>query len=414
MGILNFYDTSALLNLDKFYNGEIYISNYVLAELENIKTSSHKDESIKYKARKVTNLLTTLNPTNYIFSYKNLNKIFNKYDFLSEDIPDHLILAEAILVEKKYKGDFFFITSDASLYNFSKKFPQLKSIYLSQKDGSSFFQEKEEYFGWRNIYPSSYQMNSLYTNPNSNIFEAKTNEYLKIYENGEIKDLLKWDGTCYQHLNYKPITSAVGEKWKPLNPEQKMLFDLLQNDDIPIKLALGNYGSGKTSLMLSHALDGIQKGKYDKIVFIRNNIEVKDTTPLGALPNGETDKLLPYLMPICDHVGEYMFDGMLKNGTIEACHLGFIRGREFKNSIMFVDEAENLTASQIQLLIGRIGKNSMLFIAGDLRQTDKISFEKNSGLKKMIERLQNNKLFGMVKLQQSVRSDVCKLADLMD
>ena len=193
-----------------------------------------------------------------------------------------------------------------------------------------------------------------------------------------------------------------------------MLFDLLQNDNIPVKLALGNYGSGKSSLMLSHALDAVQKGKFERIIFIRNNIEVKDTTPLGALPNGETDKLLPYLMPICDHVGQYTFDEMLDTGVIEACHLGFIRGRDFKNCILFIDEAENLTASQVQLLIGRIGKGSMLFLAGDLRQTDKLTFEKNSGLKKMIERLQNNKLFGMVKLQQSVRSEVCKLADLMD
>ena len=71
---------------------------------------------------------------------------------------------------------------------------------------------------------------------------------------------------------------------KPRNDEQKMLFNLLQNYDIKVKTVLGKFGSGKTYIMLAHAIDMVQRGKFDKIVFVRNNIQVKDTKDIGSLP----------------------------------------------------------------------------------------------------------------------------------
>lgn len=406
--VLDYFDTSAILARGSIPE-HAQVSHFVISELEEIKNSSVKDEHIKARARQATRALaSTPYCKTHNMDLSKIEKIRKKHKWLPDN-NDGRIIAEAILLKKQTGAQIAFHTADRNMALFAEA-ESFHVNFIDQKAPS----DENLWCGWGKYYPDENTLNSLYGNPQINILEAKINEYCEIYSNSELCDILRWDGQEYKHLDYKPITSAVGQKWKPLNSEQKMLFDLLQNDNVPVKLALGNYGSGKSSLMLSHALDGIQKGKFDKIVFIRNNIEVKDTTPLGALPNGETDKLLPYLMPICDHVGEFTFDEMLSTGVIEACHLGFIRGRDFKNCILFVDEAENLTASQVQLLIGRIGKGSMLFLAGDLRQTDRLSFEKNSGLKKMIERLQDNKLFGMVKLQQSVRSEVCKLADLMD
>ena len=407
--VIDYFDTSAILANGKLLDKESYVSHFVVSELEEIKKSSVKDEQVKARARQATRALIA-NPQcrTYNLDLQKIERVRKSRKWLPDNM-DGRIVAEAILLQKMTGANICFWTAD---YNM-KLFAEAEDFYINFVSQECIL-NNDIWAGWGKYYPTEEEMSSIYGNPQINILNAKINEYCEIYSGSELCDILKWDGTEYRHLEYKPITSAVGQKWKPLNTEQKMLFDLLQNDNIPVKLALGNYGSGKSSLMLSHALDAVQKGKFERIIFIRNNIEVKDTTPLGALPNGETDKLLPYLMPICDHVGQYTFDEMLDTGVIEACHLGFIRGRDFKNCILFIDEAENLTASQVQLLIGRIGKGSMLFLAGDLRQTDKLTFEKNSGLKKMIERLQNNKLFGMVKLQQSVRSEVCKLADLMD
>ena len=412
--VYDFYDTSAILahdSIESLFNGEgvDYVSHFVLSELEDIKNNSNKDEKIKARARKASRLFLT-KPESFVcetFSTKEYEKVFKKYSFLPRNIDGH-ILAEAIMLNERKDTQVVFWTADVNLYLFSQKVLSYQRIVLENEIA------KEEWCGWAKYYPNEKEMSLLYSDPKVNVLNAEINEYCEIYEDKELKDILHWDGTQYQHLEYKPVTSAVGQKWKPLNTEQKMLFDLLQNDNIPIKLALGNFGSGKTALMLTHALDMVQKGKMDKIVFIRNNSEVRDVTPLGALPGEESDKLRWLLSPIIDHVGLFTFEDMIEQNIIEATHLGFVRGRDFKRCILFADESENLTVHQVQLLIGRIGKESMLFMAGDLRQTDRPIFDTNSGIRKMIERLKGEKLFGMVKLIKSERSEVCRLADNLD
>ena len=85
--------------------------------------------------------------------------------------------------------------------------------------------------------------------------------------------------------------------------------------------------------MSSAAVDLIEKGKYEKIVWIRNNIEVKNSKPIGHLPGDYKEKLLPFAMPLADHLGGVdSLEIMIGQGRIEIVHLGFIRGRDIKNS----------------------------------------------------------------------------------
>lgn len=134
-----------------------------------------------------------------------------------------------------------------------------------------------------------------------------------------------------------------------------------------------------------------------------------------TLPGDEISKIFPYLMPIADHVGGiFQLEQLIEQDVIEPAHLGFVRGRDIKNSILFVDEGENLTKQHIQLLLGRIAKGSELWIAGDMRQVDHINFEKNSGIRALVNSLKGNPLFGTVKLMKSERSEIAKLADLLD
>ena len=77
-------------------------------------------------------------------------------------------------------------------------------------------------------------------------------------------------------------------------------------------------------------------------------------------------------------------------------------------------EAENMTKEHIQLLIGRVGVGSALWLNGDYKQTDDKVFENNNGLIKSIEKLKGNQKFGFVKLQTTERSETAKLADLLD
>ena len=132
------------------------------------------------------------------------------------------------------------------------------------------------------------------------------------------------------------------------------------------------------------------------------------------MPGNELEKLTPFIQQIADHVGQMTLDDMLEQNILEPIHLGFMRGRDIKDSIIFCDEIENMTKQHIQLLIGRVSTGSELWLAGDLKQTDSLNFEKNSGIKAIIQGLENDPLFGMVKLIKSERSAVASLADKLD
>lgn len=77
-------------------------------------------------------------------------------------------------------------------------------------------------------------------------------------------------------------------------------------------------------------------------------------------------------------------------------------------------ESENLTKEHIQLIMGRIDEGSQLWMDGDLKQRDRVSFEKSQGLECMIERLQDEPLFGYVHMPKSERSAVARLADKLN
>ena len=410
---INFYDTSAILSNGLNIEGKNYVSALVLAELENIKTSSSKDDKLKYNARRaVRELMDTTKFFTEFFSRSKIEKVFKEYDFLS-DINDHYLLCEAVLLKRKYKdSDVYFITSDMALYLFSCEFEELIPFYLPEE--KHLTDNLDNWIGWNKYYPSKDCLNALYLNKNINHLDAKINEYCVIHEGQDLKDILRWDGEEYQSLHYKDFKSQLGTKIQPRNNEQKMLFDLLQNRDIPVKLCLGRFGSGKSYLMLAHALWLIQKGEFDKIVFVKNNIEVKDTGKLGALPGEELDKLGPFIQQIADHVGEFELEEMLNQNVIEPVHLGFIRGRDIRNSIIICDECENMTRQHIQLLLGRVSSRSEIWFIGDQKQCDSLTFEKNSGIQALIEGLAGDPLFGMVKLIKSERSKIAALADRLD
>jgi predicted ribonuclease YlaK len=243
-----------------------------------------------------------------------------------------------------------------------------------------------------------------------------TNQYLIIRNTaGEVIDKYIYDGRGFARIKFKAIDNGFTNKIKPLNVRQELLFHLLQSGTkIPVKLIDGCFGVGKSFVALNWALEAVNKHDYDKVVYIRNNIEVKDTVSIGALPNGLNDKLLPFAMPIADIVGGLVgLEYLLKENKIEMAHLGFLRGRNFDNSVIFVTEAENLTEEHVKLILSRCGKNSVIIFDGDVEQVDKSVFADKSGMQLLINALKGNPLFGMVELIDVERSDVAKLSGVL-
>lgn len=402
-----FLDTSAVLHSNIHdYAGEVHISPITLMELENIK-NSNKDENIKYLARKaVRDIIDSRYYICNTIDQKKVDKKLKQHKFLS-NINDHRILCEAELLAEQMQQSVYFVTADGAQILFAQQMHLLLPKIVEERADA----HENEWCGWSKYYPSAEQMAFLYSDPKINTLKCKTNEFAEIYEGSELKDILFWTGENYRPLKYKEVRDkTLGESIKPLNREQKMAFDLLQNQEIPVKLLVGAPGTGKDMLMIMHAIDLLQRGIMDKIIFVRNLVPFKDAPEIGFLSGNLEEKISWGLGPLRSILGEEGLMMYEEKGMIEAVNLGFIRGCSWDRTIIYVSEGQNITGGGYKLLISRCGKGSQLWVNGDILQTDDKKFETNNGLTRLVHSLQGDPLFGMVKLLKTERSEVAELA----
>lgn len=135
---------------------------------------------------------------------------------------------------------------------------------------------------------------------------------------------------------------------------------------------VGKAGSGKTLLAVQIALDMHFKRQYNKIVITRPTVATEDN---GFLPGTEKEKMEPWLVPIVSNMRKvYDKEGkiqmMMDDSEIELVSLSHFRGRTFDSAVVIVDEFQNLTRSQLNMALGRLGKDSIMIFCGDFQQID--------------------------------------------
>lgn len=133
----------------------------------------------------------------------------------------------------------------------------------------------------------------------------------------------------------------------------------------------GEAGTGKTLVACQAALDLVFKKDKDKIIITRPTVGTEDN---GFLPGSLTEKMEPWMVPIKSNMYK-LYDGkkidsMYEDERIEMISLSHFRGRTFDNAVCIVDEFQNLTRSQLQMAIGRLGNNSIMIFCGDKDQID--------------------------------------------
>jgi len=155
-----------------------------------------------------------------------------------------------------------------------------------------------------------------------------------------------------------------------LSDEQKIAkSEMLKH---PFSFIIGKAGSGKTLLAVQTALDMFFKREYNKIIITRPTVSTEDN---GFLPGSEKEKMEPWLVPIMSNMRKVYnkpdkLDKMTSDEDIELVSLAHFRGRTFDNAVVIVDEFQNLTRSQFQMALSRLGKNSMMIFCGDKQQID--------------------------------------------
>jgi len=162
----------------------------------------------------------------------------------------------------------------------------------------------------------------------------------------------------------KPIKFNV-----QLNDEQKIAkSNILES---PITVIRGMAGSGKTLVATQVALDMLFTRQVEKVIITRPTVSKED---IGFLPGDIKEKMDPWLAPIYHNLNmlynKEKVQKLLDDETIEIVPFAFLRGRTFVNSFVIVDEAQNVTHSQMETVIGRLGKGSKMVICGDMAQID--------------------------------------------
>ena len=273
-----------------------------------------------------------------------------------------------------------------------------------------------DYTGYKKVILTDDELARIYQDGKCDKVDLVQNEYLAVVnKDDEVIDKFKMKNGKIEKIPYYIFDSYQSGNVKPKTFEQHFAMDLLQNRQITVKLLRGVYGSGKDHLMSAYASMALEKGWYDKVVYIRPSVSLKDVPETGFLKGTLQDKLGWTMGPLYDKWGgEEGVQMMLDKGQLELAPLQFIRGRSFENCLIYVSEGQNITTEIAKLLLGRVGENSVLIINGDTHQTDHKIYERDNGILKMIERLTGNKLFGYVYLSQTLRSATANLANLLD
>ena len=149
----------------------------------------------------------------------------------------------------------------------------------------------------------------------------------------------------------------------------------------PYNFIMGKAGSGKTLLAVQIALDMFFTRKINQIVITRPTVSNEDN---GYLPGSLDEKMEPWLVPIRSNMRKVynkpaILEKMEQDEKIELVSLTHFRGRTFENSIVIVDEYQNLTKSQLGMVLGRLGKGSTMILCGDPQQID-LKFPNDSAI----------------------------------
>ena len=204
----------------------------------------------------------------------------------------------------------------------------------------------------------------------------------------------------------KPATRQRRKILRPKTRNQEHYMSQIHKSDVTF--CSGPAGSGKTSVSVGMACEYLIEKKVDKIIITRPVVE--SGRGLGHLPGTLVEKINPYLIPILEEMNQYLTKNTVETyrnrNIIELCPLEYMRGRNFHNCFMILDEAQNATFEQIKMFITRIGKDSKAVINGDLRHSD--LGKQQGGLYTCMEKLVEVSGVGVCELDYSdiVRSDI--------
>ena len=75
-----------------------------------------------------------------------------------------------------------------------------------------------------------------------------------------------------------------------------------------------------------------------------------------------------------------LYNRLKSQGSLFFLSTSFLRGLTFDNSIIIVDECQNLNFHELDTIITRVGQDSKIVFSGDFNQTDLVKQHEKNGL----------------------------------
>ena len=263
---------------------------------------------------------------------------------------------------------------------------------------------------------------TIHTIPRNVMEDPYINEYLlddtQQYA-GIVEDMTS-DTLEVLDLGYERLMSRHAWGISPKNIGQAMALHSLLDPHIDLVILTGPAGSGKTLLALAAALEMVvEKNMYDKIIVTRSTPEIAES--IGFLPGTEEEKMAPWLAAITDSLevlhkhdenAKSSMNYIMEKANIQFKSVNFMRGRSIQNSIVILDESQNLTAAQLKTIITRCGEGTKLICSGNLAQIDSNYLSAvTSGLTYLVERFKNFSGSATINLDGVVRSRLAEFAE---
>jgi len=193
------------------------------------------------------------------------------------------------------------------------------------------------------------------------------------------------------------------EEVEPLTQSQCQAFDSDKN-----LVLCGSAGTGKTFISLYLAFDDILKDYYNGVTLIRSAVPTRD---IGFLPGSEKEKSKIYEVPYYNICNELFGRGdayeILKTkGIVDFMTTSYLRGLTLNDSVIIVDETQNMSFHELDSIITRVGKNCRTIFCGDFFQSDL----KQNGLTDFVEIIKGMNCFDFIEfgVNDIVRSDFVK------
>ena len=226
--------------------------------------------------------------------------------------------------------------------------------------------------------------------------------------------------TQVEQVDLNPQQKALSRLkilFKCKTDNQKKFVRLIDSNQIII--CAGPAGTGKTYVACAEALRLLAKGEYRKII-VAKSVTVLEGEDVGYLKGTLREKMEPIMVSFMDNfhkiIGKELTQDLEKAELLEITPLAYIRGRSIDNSIIIVDEAQNITMKNMRSTMTRLGDHSKMIIMGDTRQID-INKRESSSLSKIVQLFADQQEIGVMEFERSdiVRNPlIIKIEEIFD